>query len=1028
MNQSDKEQYARAAQIVRQTLALSPGDQPGFIASACGENEDLLELVTLLVAAGGADTRFPDQSAEDGITELGISPETQEDDQPGKIGPYTLIEKIGEGGFGEVYAAEQSEPVKREVALKILKAGMDSRAVLSRFEAERQTLALMDHPNVAKILDAGQTPRGRPYFVMELVTGTSIVDYCDEHRLSIQQRLELVVPVCRAVQHAHQKGIIHRDLKPSNILVSSTDGLPTPKVIDFGIAKATAGALSDLTLLTRRGELIGTPAYMSPEQLAGTDIDTRTDIYSLGVVLYRLMTGSMPYRFESFGKPGYADIQKAVQESEPIKPSDRLKTKGRSHSESADSRGTSASALIREVKGEIDWIVMKAMEKDRTRRYESASGFAADLERHLNDEPVTAGPPSVTYRFKKFAKRHKIAMVTSAAVAATVLAALVQTNIERSRVERAQQELAAVAEFQADILRKINPSQMGTGLAEDLRARLIEGAGKLGAAEPEIQAWLASFDQWMTMVNVTDAARTIVQHNVLSNAVLTLDQKFADQPLVSARLRDTIGETYRDLGLYQPAITQIGHALAIRSQVLGEQHPLTLDLTHRLGFVLHLAGELDQAESLFRESLAGRQAVLGEQHPATLRALNDLGYLLVDKGLVNEAEPYVRRAFDGRMAVLGPTHRDTLTSRNDLGRVFEHQGEYEKAATYYREAIAGRRETLGSDDSDTLTSINNLGKVLMDLGKPEDAGPFLQEALTGRRRLLGSNHPHTLHSISNLGAQLRRVGDAAGAERHYEEALAGRRRFLGDQHQDTLSSINNLAFIFQAQGRLNEARPLYLEALQGLQATLGSHHPNTLLALNNMGFLLLGEGKPKEGEPYFRSALEGYEQTLGRDHPDTSRAMSNLGVALHRQGKSAEAEPILREVMHYRQKTFGGEHPRTLSSMSNYGNLLIGMEQFAQAQSVLSLAAQQSKQSLGDHLITGVTLQRYGQVQMHIKAYDNAETQLLEAHRILSQVAGPDHGRTMGVAGDLADLYLTWGKPHKSGEWRVRSTPQSQQP
>ncbi|HZJ14828.1 MAG TPA: serine/threonine-protein kinase, partial [Chthoniobacteraceae bacterium] len=391
-----------------------------FLAEACGEDTELKEQVVSLLEAEAEEgrTSFLKNTRATAVTRI--------TEKPGdRIGRYKLLQQLGEGGCGAVYMAEQEEPVRRRVALKVIKLGMDTKSVMARFEAERQALALMDHPNIAKVFDAGATETGRPFFVMELVRGIKITDYCDQNSLTTEQRLELFTQVCRAVQHAHQKGIIHRDIKPSNILVTLHDGVPVPKIIDFGIAKATSDQrLTDKTVFTAFEQFIGTPAYMSPEQaeMSGLDIDTRSDIYSLGVLLYELLTGRTPLDPEELLRSGMNEMRRKIREEEPPRPSSRLSTmQAADLTTIAKNRQADAPKLIHLVHGDLDWIVMKCLEKDRTRRYETASGLAADLKRHLNDEPVVACPPSNLYRFQKVIRRNKLAFAAGAAIATSLV-------------------------------------------------------------------------------------------------------------------------------------------------------------------------------------------------------------------------------------------------------------------------------------------------------------------------------------------------------------------------------------------------------------------------------------------------------------------------------------------------------------------------------------------------------------------------------------------------------------------------------
>src|SRR5579884_2081406 len=427
----------------------APDQWPAFLDRVCAGRSDLRgQVEVLLQAHREAGTGLP------GPGESGVpGPEATTDEPPVReragtvIGPYSLMEQIGEGGMGLVFVAEQQQPVRRKVAFKVIKPGMDTRQVVARFEAERQALALMDHPNIAKVLDGGTTDSGRPYFVMELVKGVPITEYCDQNQVSIRERMELFVSVCKAVQHAHQKGIIHRDLKPSNVLVMSHDGTPVVKVIDFGVAKAIGQQLTDKTIYTQFSQMVGTPLYMSPEQAgqSGLDVDTRSDIYSLGVLLYELLTGTTPFDKARLCEVGYDEMRRIIREEEPPKPSTRISTLGQAVTTISTQRQSEPKRLSQLFRGELDWIVMKALDKDRNRRYETASAFAADVQRYLADEPVQACPPSAWYRFRKFTRRHRMGLGLAACLLALAF------GLTGSAVWTAQQRAVRLAETERTV-------------------------------------------------------------------------------------------------------------------------------------------------------------------------------------------------------------------------------------------------------------------------------------------------------------------------------------------------------------------------------------------------------------------------------------------------------------------------------------------------------------------------------------------------------------------------------------------------
>ncbi len=489
---ADHHQLGREKEIFQAALDIaSPDERFGYIKGACGADASLLARVQELLRAHEATAFLRDQSAAGGDKTVRVS-ESAINESPGqRIGRYKIRENLGEGGCGVVYVADQEEPVRRRVALKVIKLGMDTKAVVARFEAERQALAMMDHPNIAKVLDAGATETGRPYFVMELVRGIRITDYCDQNNLSTQQRLDLFIKVCHAIQHAHQKGIIHRDIKPSNILVTLHDGAPVPKVIDFGIAKATEGRLTDATIYTQLHQFIGTPAYISPEQaeMSGLDIDTRSDIYSLGVLLYELLAGCTPFNPEELVASGLDGMRKTIREKEPIRPSTRLATlQGDELTTTAKRRSTDGPKLVHQLKGDLDWIVMKCLEKDRTRRYDTANGLALDLKRHLNNEPVVARPPSAAYRLQKAIRRHKLAFAAGAAVSLALLAGVAVSTMQAIRARRAERAKQALLSSEQKARLAATHAQ-GEAEVERNRARRNLYAADINLAH---QAWLQS--------------------------------------------------------------------------------------------------------------------------------------------------------------------------------------------------------------------------------------------------------------------------------------------------------------------------------------------------------------------------------------------------------------------------------------------------------------------------------------------------------------------------------------------------------
>ena len=680
------------------------------------------------------------------------------------IGAYRLLERLGEGGMGEVWLAEQTSPVRRRVALKVIKAGMDTAHVVARFEVERQALAMMDHPAIAKVFDAGATPQGRPYFVMEFVRGEPITAYCARERLSTRDRLGLFLHVCDGVQHAHQKGIIHRDLKPSNILVTLTDGNPVPKIIDFGLAKAIAQPLTERTLHTELGTLVGTPEYMSPEQaeMSGLDIDTRTDVYALGVVLYELLTGLLPFDAMALREKGLDELRRTVREVEPPRPSIRLASSGSSRSNGNMTR------LSKELRGDLDWITMRALEKDRTRRYGSAAELAADVRRHLERLPVVASPPSVAYRVGKFVRRHQATVGAAAiiffllvAFAVTMTVEARRTALERDRANREASTARQVAEFLVGLFTVSDPGE----------AR----------------------------------GNTLTAREILTKGSQQIQQGLRDQPEVQARLQSTIGTVYKSLGMYTEGRPLLEEALETQSRVLGRDSVATLVTLNELANLHYEAGRLKEAEPLFLEVIDRRRRLLGDEHPDTLRTQFNLGALYARQERWSDAEHTVMRTLETQRRVLGVEHTDTLASMNNLQSLFYIQRRYGEAAPIAQEVLTQFRRQFGNQHPSTLTAVHNLATIYDAVSRYEVAEPLYLEAVEGRRRVLGGSHQSTANSQLRLAGMYRRL-------RRFEEsealALAAFRTLdgtLGPSHPKRREAATELAALYEAWGKRDDA-------------------------------------------------------------------------------------------------------------------------------------------------------------------------------------------------------------------------------
>ncbi len=648
-------------------------------------------------------------------------------ESPGEqIGPYKLRQQLGEGGMGTVWAAEQLEPVRRQVALKLIKAGMDSRAVLARFEAERQALALMDHPNIAKVLDAGTTVTGRPFFVMELVKAIPITRYCDDEKLSPRERLELFIPVCHAVQHAHKKGIIHRDLKPSNVLVGLYDGKPIPKVIDFGIAKATGSKLTAHTVYTEVGSLMGTLEYMAPEQaeVNNLDIDTRADIYALGVILYELLTGSPPFSRKRLQGEAFTEMLRLIREVEPSKPSTKLSQSNELRSLAAV-RKLEPTRLASLMRGDLDWIVMKCLEKERGRRYETAHQLAMEIERYLADEPVMAGPPSAVYRLQKFVRRHRTAVTSAAAcllllIGATIFSSMMYSQAEKERAVAVKERGVAVA------------------AAEEAKmVRTFFQDGIIKAAQPENQA--GGLGRNVTVRQAVDAVEPKIA------------KQFQAQPLVEAAVRHTLGTSYQLLGENDKASRQLERALELRKQHLGETHEDTRRTENNLEVARDRGGELPGNVAKSKKNFDDAVADKGPNDRETLAMQSRYASDLRDAKQLDQAMEMFVDIRNRLTEKYGANHEDVLTALNNIATTSFHQGKRDVALTQLEEVLAKRKQVLKPAHPDTLLTLNNVATMYSHGQRFEESVRLFEEALWMRMRIIGPKHPDTNQTIQNLG-------------------------------------------------------------------------------------------------------------------------------------------------------------------------------------------------------------------------------------------------------------------------------------
>jgi eukaryotic-like serine/threonine-protein kinase len=843
----------------------SPAERSAFLDEACaGDAERRRRIDRLLGAAdrpAGILERGPELSGAD-------SPVTSSSLAVDRVfaGRYKLRQKLGEGGMGEVWVTDQIEPVQRRVALKVVRIGHDTDKMLARFEQERQALAVMDHPNVAKVLDAGVDEAGRPFFVMELIKGVAITDYCDAEKLSPRQRIELFIPVCHAVQHAHQKGIIHRDLKPSNILVGLYDDRAVPKIIDFGVAKATGLRLSEQSIYTEIGSLIGTLEYMSPEQAEpnNLDIDTRSDIYSLGAVLYELLTGTVPFTRKELQSAAFVEMLRIIKEVEPPKPSTRLSGSGTLPSVAAVRR-TEPSKLVALLRGELDWIVVKCLEKGRARRYATANALAIDLQRYLANETVAARPPSAGYRFRKFLRRNRALVSAAAIMLILLLGGIVGTSIGLVRANQARHDEAERAEGE----RRAKLS------AEKRLAQIEKGIEILGSIFENIDPNAEEKEGRPLRMILADR---------LDQAAAELDGETVGDPVMMARLQDRLGQSYLGLGHYDKAVPLFAKAVATRRAEYGEDDPRTLRSMSGLATAYHQSGKVKKAIELLEYVRDVQLRTIGPKNRDTLRTQNELGWMLWLTGEPKKAVELLEHVRDERVALFGENDEDTIDTYRGLGNAYTSIGKRPEAIESAKKMLEVRRRNYPEDHPLVINAMNHLGYVLKNCVKMRDAFELFKKASDIAVPKLGPTHPLTLTILHNLSESYRVFNLTEMAITLGEEVYARRLAVLGADHFATIDSAFSLAHSYTRAGRLQEALPLFLKAAEDME----KRDFSLVAAISRLEGLcdcLEDLKRVEQAEIWRRKLVKAVKEREGADSPVYAGQLQDLGANLLYQRK-----------------------------------------------------------------------------------------------------------------------------------------------
>ena len=966
-----KEKYQRAKAIFEKVADLPPGERESRLKTLCKGDTELHDFVKSLLAADSqAASQFMEQSALEAMQ--------VNDPYVGKhIGAYKILRVIGRGGMGAVYLAiRDDDQYKKQVALKIIKRGMDSEEILKRFKTERQILATLVHPNIARLLDGGATEDGLPYFVMEYIQGQPIDEYSDSHNLNTLERLKLFRKVCAAVQYAHQNLIVHRDLKPSNILVGA-DG--EPKLLDFGIAKLLNPSLSPVTIpMTATMMQVMTPEYASPEQVRGEPITTASDVYSLGVLLYELLTGHRPYQLKNRIPQ---EIERIICESEPLKPSTIITrveevtspdgtTESKITPESiSKNRDSKPDTLRKRLTGDIDNIVLTALRKEPNRRYASIEQFSEDIRRHLANLPIFARKDTAWYRSSRFIKRHKVGVIATVLVVITLLAGIVGTawqakvaaeERDRARIETEKAE--QVSEFLVDLFEVSNPSE-------------------------------AKGD-------------TITAREILERGAEKIETELKDQPEVRATMASVIGKVYQSLGLFDDAEHLIRIALDIREELYSIDHVDKAQSYNDLGSVFFKKGKYAEAEDEMRKALQMHKILLGDAHIAVAGNMNDLAMVLRHRGQYAEAESLFFNVLEIQNKLLEPNDLEIGKSLVSMADLFHEQGRFAEAESLFHRAIEIQETQLSKDHPDVILSKHNLAVLMQNQGKFAESEPILRYIVKVNEKQLGKDHPDVGASLNSLALSLDQLGRYAEAEKLYRRALEIGETQLGKDHPDVANRLHNLASTLKDVGQYTEAEALTYRALEINEKQLGENHIMVTHHLNLLASLMQIQGKYAEAEPIFQRIVEIREINMGKDHPTVATGLNNLALLIDDLERYAEAESLHYRAIKIREFRLGDDHPDVAQSLHNLAGVYRAQKRYDEAEPLFKRAAAIWEKQLGvEHPYVAASLNHLGGICREQGRYSESEAYYQRALAIREKRYGKDHPNVASSLHGFGDLY-----------------------